>query len=371
MTFSVKIIKLFAPCRPKLTSAAVATVIANTWATSAIATTVDALSFVSAQHGFTIQAGASPPGITNQSGAVTIPANRESSIDAADAILAVDTSDVTIGCSGCTPPTPFTHVGQHRTNRADPTEFADAQFDIEAQILQDEGEDVVFFAPGERDVTRTGLAQARITSSPAPAEAISSYSIFRTTTFENISQDSISFFILGYFDAFLLSRYTGEDGFARTSTTYEILFSGIAPSALNYFSSSVYEPMTSEIGDGATVTEGLFTTDDGVMGMQFTASATALAGPGLTEASLSAEHNFLLSLTLEAGEMADMTFGFAQQNVVSFAPSANPPVIPLPASAWLLIGGLGGLFGLRIPIRRRGPGKVQRSHTPKHFAGFP
>ena len=323
-----------------------------TFSSASMAATIDAVSFLSVQHGFTVQAGSSPPGITNQTGVLTISTNRDSSIDAVDAALAVDNSDITVGCSACTPPTPYTHVGQHRTILADPTEFADAQFDIEVASVQDVGADVTTFAFGERNVTRTGLAQARITSSPAEAEAKSGYSISRTTTFENVSDASISFIIRGYFDAYLLSRYIGEDGFARTSTTYDVLFSGIDPSALTYFNASAYEETSEEIGDGATVTEGLFNTDDGVLGMRFAAGTTALAGPGITEASLTAEHDFLMVLTLDVGETADMFFGFSQQNHVSYTPSAIPPAVPLPASAWLLMGGFGGLLGLRLRTRR-------------------
>lgn len=367
MTLLFETEHLFVAARTKLPRVALATVIVGGWATSAIAAPVDALSFLSAQHGFTVQAGSSPPGITNRTGGLTSSTNRDSSIDAVDAALAVDTSDVTIGCSACSPPTPFTHVGQHRTNRADPTEFADAQFDIELASVQDEGADVTTFAFGERDVTRTGLAQARITSSPSPAEAQSGYSVSRTTTFENVSDASISFIIFGYFDAFLLSRYAGEDGFARTSTTYEVLFSGIDPSALTYFSASDYQETSDEIGDGATVTEGLFTTDDGVLGMQFTAGATALAGPGTTEASVTAEHEFLMVLTLDSGETADMFFGFSQQNFVSYTPPPTPPAVPLPASAWMLMGGFGGLFGLRLRARRRGATKSNAITSPMDF----
>lgn len=320
-----------------------ATAFISLWSGSAIAVTFDAVSFVSVEHGYTVQNGSLPAGITSRTSGPSITTERNSTIDAPDAALAADTSDITIGCSACTPPTPYRHVGQHRTNRADPTEFADAQFDITAQSFQDGGADVTAFAMGARDVTRSGLAQARIASSPAPANAQSGYSIFRTTTFENISNDSISFLIDGYFDAFLLSRHIGGDGFARASTTLEILFSGIAPSALSYFSTSAYDETATEIGAGANVTEGLFTTADGILGMQFTAGATALSGPGLTEASLTAEHDFLMLLTLLPGQSADMSFGFSQQNVVTFTPKP----VPLPASGLLLIGGLGALAGLR------------------------
>ena len=355
MTQYCKFASLFGSGRFKASYALITTLLFSIWTTSALAAPIDALSFLSVQQGFTVQAGSSPSGITNRTSGPTFSADRDSAIDAADAVLAVDVSDVTVGCSACTPVTPFANFGQFRTNRADPTEFADAQYDIEARSVQDGGADVAAFAIGERDVTRSGLAQARITSSPAPAEALSGYSISRTTTFENITNDRISFLIRGYFDAYLLSRYSGADGFARTSTTYEILFSGIDASALSYFSASDYQQTTSEIGDGATVTEGLFNTDNGILGMQFTAGATALAGPGLTEASLTAEHDFLVVLTLEAGETADMFFGFSQQNFVSYTPSAGPPAVPLPASAWLLMIAFGGLFGLRSRARKGAP----------------
>ena len=320
-------------------------------ASASSATSVDAISFLSVQHGFTVQNGFSPDGITNVTSGPAISSERASMIDAVDATTDVDINDVTVGCSACSEPTPFTRFSRFRSTRTDPTEFAESQFDISALSDQDDGSDVSNFAIATRDVSRTGLAQARITSSPAAASAQSAFALSRTTTFENITNERIAFFIGGYFDAFLLSRYTGNDGFARTTTPLALTISGIGQSNLTYFSPSEYQENVSEIGTNATATEGFSSLGDGVLGMQFTSAATALGGAGLSEAAVSAEHDFLIILALDPGQSADMFFGFSQRNEVGFTPVANPPAVPLPASAWLLMLGLGGLAGLR---HRRG-----------------
>src|SRR6056297_735262 len=86
----------------------------------------------------------------------------------------------------------------------------------------------------------------------------------------------------------------------------------------------------------------------GVEGINLPAATSALGSGGFTEASATAEHDFLFRLTVDPGQTVDMAYGFSQVNVVEF--DVAPSVVPLPASAVLLLGALGGLFTLR---RRR------------------
>ncbi len=266
-----------------------------------MAATIDGVSFLPVQHGFTVKGDTVPVGITSRTFGSSVSVDRETLIHADDAVLAADTSDVTVRYASCASPTPSTHIGQHRINRADPTEFADAQFDNGSGSVQDGGSDGTFFAIGERDLTQSGLARARVTSSPAPATALSGCSMARTTIFENITGTETVFLIGGYFDAFLLSRCKGGDGLARTTTSVNILFSNADPVSFNYATVVPVAESLPEIGDGASVTAGLFTTVDGIEGLKFTANATAMSGSGMAEASVSAEHEFLAPLRLAQG----------------------------------------------------------------------
>jgi hypothetical protein len=85
-----------------------------------------------------------------------------------------------------------------------------------------------------------------------------------------------------------------------------------------------------------------------------TAGVIAFGDGGFTEASLTASHAFLLNLTLDPGETAQMTFGFSQTNFVEYTPGLTSTV-PEPSGFALLASGLGlsGLVARRRNGRRR------------------
>lgn len=307
------------------------------WSSGAAAAPIDALSFLQVEYGYVVNGGAgAPAGIVARTQGPVMGRAADSGIDDAGAVVAIDDLNVTIGCSSCDPPVPFVETRRHRVNRADPTEFADAQYGIEATSIQDPA--ATSFAIGEREEVRSGLAQARITSSPVAAFADSAYSLGRTTSFENESGQTIAFNIQGYFDADLLARYSGDDGFARTSTTFDLLFDGVSADALVYLPLDTYILDIDEAAAGAEVSESLVANQPGTIGLSFSAAASALGDGGFTEATVTAMHAFLFRLTLAPGETAFMTASLGQTNAVEYTPSTAP--VPLPASGVLFAGAL-------------------------------
>jgi hypothetical protein len=316
---------------------------------------IDAVSYLQMDYEFSVLSnsgyGASPEGITSRVSAPDFSASINSQIDDPSAVTAIDQNNVQIGCASCEPAIPFTSERRLRTNRTDPTEFADAQWNVENTIVQDQGADVTALAIGSEETDRNGLAQLRVTSSPAAAQADSSYGISRVTTFENTTDESLNFFLVGELGGDLLSRYSGDDGFARASSTQSILFSGVTDDNLSLFQFDSDTSNVTETGAGASVTSGVFGQDDGIMGLLFTASATAVGDGGFTEAMFSMWHWFIFSLTLEPGQIVEMETAFFQSNYVEYTPS-DVSQVPLPASFVFLISGVALLVGRKAIAKR-------------------
>lgn len=316
---------------------------------------VDAVSFLQMDYRFVSVAtdpvpgplvvGASPAGMSVSTGGPAFNISIGSQIEDPGAVTAIDQNTVQVGCASCEPLVPFVSTRRLRVNRADPTEFADAQANIENTISQDQGADVTSFAIGQQQTDRDGLAQLRITSSPAAAEAGSTYGISRVTTYENTSDAQLALQFVTEIDVDLLARYSGEDGFARASTTQSVLFSGVSDGNLTTVVTEDTSQVT-EIGDGASVTADTFHSGSGIMGLLFSASATALGDGGFTEASFSLFHRVVFLLFIDPGQAVQMETAFSQANFVEYAPG---PVseIPLPAGALLLCSGLALLTGRR------------------------
>ncbi len=322
---------------------------------NAQAVPIEAVSFLTMTHGFTVSGGGVPPGVASSvSGPAFDAFSVSTAIDDPAAILAVDDTDVVPGCIGCSPSLPFTSVRTQRTNRPDPTEFSLASYDIESFLEQDTGVDTVSLAVGEREVSRSGLAQTRITSTAVDAGASSEFGLTRTQFFENVGNTTVSFNITGFFDAFLLSRYSGSDGFASASTSVNWLFSGIEDGDLLYLPLDTYFLDADEIGLGVDFTENLTSLPPaGFQGLNFSAGVNATGSGAFSEVSLNAFHAFLFNLTLDPGQTAAMQFRFEQFNTVGYAPESGTGTVPVPSGLVLLSSGLGLVAGLGG--RRREP----------------
>lgn len=308
------------------------------------AATIDAVSYVTVDHRFNINGGTSPDGVSaHVSGPTFLSDIAESQIDDLTAGVVIDETNVQVGLADPDDPIPFVYNQQHRRNRPDPTQFADAQKNIRDLTIRDTGADVTYFAIGSQHINRDGLAQLRLQDPLVAASAVSSYGASRTLTLENTNDHEVSFGINGAIDASLLSRFSGDGGLARTSTTVSMLFSGLSYDQLEFFDTGSTPARTNLTGDGASLAEGLFTTDDGTLGIIFTAGATAIGDGGFTEADLDVSHLYRLFMTLEAGQSTEIEIAYRQSNFVDYTPLAP---VPLPAGGLLLAASL-SVLGLR------------------------
>ncbi|MFV0475592.1 MAG: serine hydrolase domain-containing protein, partial [Pikeienuella sp.] len=317
------------------------------WGSAARALPIDAVSYLQARHSYAILGGGAPDSLSLRTFGPNPVRTRDSGIDDAAATLAVDDVATQIGCVGCEPDAPFAETARHRTNRVDPTEFANARYDISQLASQDAGSS--FLAFGSETVERSGLAQTRITSDPVGSFARSGYSDGRRTEIVNEADEEETLVISGAFEFSLLASYNGEDGLARTSAAIDLLFDGVGAEDVSFAVLEAYTPDIEAAAPGATVTESLILNEPGTTGFRFTGSTTAIGDGGFTEATLDVGFRYLLFVTLGAGETAFMDFGFAQANYVEYTPTVA--AVPLPAGL-PLFGGALALLGLAA--RRRG-----------------
>lgn len=323
------------------------TLAATLWSSAALALPVDAVSYLQATHSYEIVGSDAPDFIDVRTLGPSPVRSRDSGVDDPAAILAIDDITTQIGCAGCDPDIPYTQTVRHRTNRPDPTEFADAQYGISQLASQDAGSSFLGF--GSETVERTGLAQTRITSDPAGAFAQSGYSDGRRSEIMNRSDGEETFAIRGEFAFSLLSSVNGGDALARTSTAIDLVLSGVDAADVTFLSLETYAPDIEDSAPGATVVENLVRNEPGTPGLTVSAAATAIGDGGYTEATLDVSFRYLLFVTLGAGETAYLDFGFAQANYVEYTPMMA--AVPLPAGLPLLAGAL-ALFGFAARRRR-------------------
>lgn len=317
------------------------------WGGTALATPVDAVSYLQVSHSYEIVGGDAPDFIDVGTGGPNPTRIRNSGVDDPAAALAIDDVATQVGVVG---DIPYRETARHRTNRPDPTEFADAQYDISLFATQDAGS--TFLGFGSETIERTGLAQTRITSDPVAAFAQSGYSDERRSRITNESDGEETLAIRGEFAFSLLSSVNGDDALARTSTAIDLVLSGVDAADVTFLSLETYAPDIEDSAPGATVVENLIRNEPGTAGLTFSAATTAIGDGGYTEATLDVTFRYLLFVTLGAGETVFLDFGYSQANYVEYTPGMA--AVPLPAGLPLLAGAL-ALLGLAG--RRRGAAK--------------
>lgn len=315
-------------------------------ATSAPAATIGAFSELIMNHSYAINSGNLPNGIDIDSvpNTLVIESGATSAVDDPSAIE-TDVATAQIGNIYSVPPLPF--IGTRIHSNQLPGGFEGASSSSNLELLYEPDPDVDFSGVISQTSSREGAASAILLGDTIAASAASFERNSRTYSFTNTTDALISFNIAGSFDAYLRSEFNGGNGFARAAGGVDLVFSELDGAQINYFPVSPYLTTMDDSDVGASVNENLFANSDFITGLRFNASTTALGSGGTTSAIFDGNHRYIFQVNLEQGAHVWMTTAFGQANSVEYTPQPSIPTVPLPASAILLIFGLGSLFGLR------------------------
>lgn len=315
-------------------------------AAPALAAPIFADSHLEMSHSFVINNGQSPTGITinNLSNTYFVNTNAESDVDSPLAAETV-TGNFIVGNPFSDPP--LAVQGERDSTSALPGGFEGARARLDYSVLTEDDPDDGEFDITRREIEQFGSAVALITSDPIAASAMSSHVSGRNYRFDNTTNELISFNISGLFNASLWANYNGDDGFARTSGGFEMLFETGPGSSVTHFPIAPYLVTTEDSAPGATVSEQLLLNSGGITGVHFGASATAIGDGTDTLARVDAENRYIFGISLDAGASLTLSTSYRQSNAVEYTPRPDVPPVPLPAPALLLIAALTSFAGFR------------------------
>ena len=248
-------------------------------------------------------------------------------------------SDTIVGNIFATPPIAFQDNWLDTTALPGDSEGAQSGYNISVLLTNGDGA-VNQYEPINQDVEQYGRAVAQITSEPVAAAAQSWRTFERDFTFENITDHLISFNIVGLFTAELLAEYNGEDGFARTSGGFDLLFQNGDDVRITYFAIAPYLFSSTESGAGASVSEQLLINEAGVSGVSFNASASAFGDGGTSSAHYQGESRYIFGISMDPGAFLRLNVAFRQNNAVDYSPQPQSTPVPVPGSLSLLFVGL-------------------------------
>ncbi|TDL89364.1 VPLPA-CTERM sorting domain-containing protein [Meridianimarinicoccus aquatilis] len=295
-------------------------------------------------HSFVINSGQSPTGIdiANLSSTLVIESDVASAVD--DPGFTNSTgSSFQVGNPFADPPLPVLSTQSDTTVNLGNGDFAVGRLDFSITVEDDPDE-------GEFDITRRavvqdGHAEVFLANDPVAASGSSSHVHGRSYRFDNTTIGTISFNIAGLFEAEMVASFDGDDGFARTSGGFEMLFDLGVGSSVTYFPVAPYLVTREDSAPGAEVSELFLPNSGGIDGVFFGGSATAIGDGSDTVARLTAQSRYVMTVTVAAGQSVTMATGFRQSNAVGFAPQMA--AVPLPAGLPMLFAGLVGLAVLR------------------------
>ena len=312
-------------------------------ANAGLAATVNAESELNMFHSWLINSGNTPSGIeiANLSTTLIIDSDVETMVDDPTA-TETTLQNFTVGNPFSDPVVPVESYRLSQTNVPGSTDSATAILDYTIEVEDDPDEDV--FDITRRDIQQTGFARVLMNENPVASSAISSHTGGRQFRFDNVTDEVISFNLVGSFNADLSARFTGANGSVYTAGGFQLLFDVGEGSSVNYFPITPYLTTINDDDLGTLVTQQYLTNAGGITGVSFGASVSALGTGGETLAGFEGGASYVFGITLDPNASLLMQTSFNQINSVIVDP-LHP--VPLPAGLPLLLAGLMGLGALR------------------------
>lgn len=315
---------------------------------AAEAVPVTALALVDADLKVVINDGIALDGVEIIDGLTQFQFDATSALDAPDA---VNDSGSTNVIAGLDPTDPSEFTGFDRTTRNADSEGAQADY---AQYnygirLPSTQPGVIANPLVEYRIWGFSLSTARIDTEAHDTSADSFIDTQRLYTFENYSNDPISFTIAADFELSVGALFEEAEGFARASGTVDLLFDSADPLDITFAALAPYLPDEFTDGDNATTTLSRFVDPDGVgmVGLGASASALGVDVTGSETATAMATDQVLLNVTLQPGQVMTMQTQFILTSAVEIQ-----PLIPVPVPGALLLM-LAGLAGLQVQQTRK------------------
>lgn len=315
-------------------------------ASTALAVPVNAESELSVFHGWLVNGGSVPDGIevTSVPLSLIIETDAITEIDDPDA-AETTLNDFVVGNPFSDPVIPVQSNRQSRTTVPGSTDSSTAIVDYTIEV--EDFSDATSFDVVRRDIDQTGFARVGINDAPVQASALASHDGARDYRFDNVSNQTISFDLTGMFTADLSARFLGDDGFALSSASFDILFEVRTGSSVTFTPGAPYLTTIMDGDPGTSVSEQYLTNSGGITGVSFNASVEANGTGGSTQASYLGSGAYTFGITLDPNASLVMQTSFSQLNSIVFEPAPDVPPVPLPAGLPLLLSGMIGLGLLR------------------------
>ncbi|GGE16390.1 hypothetical protein GCM10011360_01410 [Primorskyibacter flagellatus] len=312
-------------------------------AAPALSAPVSATSTVDYYHSFILNSGAGPAGLEFSLLGLDVDTGAEAEVQTTP-IVPDDVRSTQVSHPYTDPPLPYfdRRVVAERTQ--DLSQVARAAHNV--TITNENGtENALSNMITRREVDNDGSAVFMSADGLVSGSARSNYLIDRFFRYTNESASTVSFNILGEFSASVGAGFSGGDGLARASLSYEFEVDPTAGVSVTYLPLAPYLRTIDDDDAGVFVSETLVTGPDGFTFSAGASSSGPEGGDGLFEGGF----RYALLFTMEAGSSFVLNDRFVQNNSVMYTAPATPQV-PLPATLPVLLLACGGLGVLR---RRR------------------
>lgn len=304
---------------------------------------VNALAIADGEINLLINDGVALIGVEVTDSLTVLDFDASSALDAADAVKTFDSDAVIAGLDRMNP---SQFSGFDRTSRNADSEGAQAnysQFNYGVRVPSPQP-GVIANPLVEHGKWGSSQSQAQIDTEPHATAADSVIDTRRLFTFENFSNDPVSFTIDAFFDLSLGALFEEAAGFAQASGIADLVFDSEEPLAITLV--PVVPFVFDEASDSDNATTMLTRFDDpgatGMVGLAASASALGVDAMGSEIATVMATDSVLLGVTLAPGQVMTMDVRFILTTAVEIQPLAS---VPVPGGLLLM---LIGLVGLRV-----------------------